>query len=1243
MKLLIALVSLAATSNLALLGGNTNEEKVPAAEAPSVSADSTSLNKLEDEDADGYLGYGYNMTTSDIISEPGSLRLSNPILDVNNSALRNAVKTFGSSQTIYESNEVHSAKEAAQSLGLLFNLGVNANISVVKANIGAQFDMTNDFSQVAKETYSYYNIYVKNRTVTLQMNDETLRSLLNPDFQSDLYKVSSESDAENLFSKYGTHMLRGYVLGGIFEMTNYFASDQTSYVRELGLGFSAQVGVAIGATQGGGGDFGFSANYASKDNNSHSINKYKCTTWGGQTFPGLTIDQAFSWYETLTQAGYVYQLWTDSINNGEHLVIVDLPDDSSLMPIWDLLPLTSQYNTQRTCLQSAYAKLCDKSYGSYLDANPDVFPTDLNDGNNPSASLPLIDSIGFDYSIPLANGEQLSSYVSAEINNSEPYEVERGSEIKIVIESSELTGKKLEYTANNENYVSELDQDNGYIKISDSATVNGKLIITISVDGMKLGTLKFKIRNGYSGGDGSSEHPYLIKDFDDLQKLSSNTGDWGNGIYFKMVSDIDCEGKVLSPIGNSTKPFSGTFDGNYYSIKNYKVDLTNAASTGNSVGLFGANAGAIKNLTVENDGPVMGNPSATYNMKCNGLSTLVNNIGGVVGENKNQAVISNVHVKNINIKVELPTSYKKDDSFKDYVYLGGVCGSNYGSVDNCSIDSSRLMIRGDFIKHVYCAGLIGLSDGQNIKSCSSTNNSIYARSGLETSGDQQRAEAGGLIGSLLSGSVSDVMVSDFNGEATSETASRIISLARGTAKNANLVSIAGGLIGYAKEGTTICRAAIYDMATVQSLYYVPNGGTPAKGVNTHFGLFVGHFDGAEDPGTNMAKYIKDPEGGAGNIFVDRTGDIPDFASVSTDDCGTIPGYNNISQFPQISESGEFKSDTWELVNGMPAIVSVRPSDNDADYIFSGMKTEFFVGDRFSLGNVSVSGITNSGDEFALSEFRVDYSAFRSDIPGIYIIKLYAYGIEYDYSVTVSQPEPISLEMTEEPTKNEYYEGEVFDTTGMVLEVVYENGYRKQLNPGEYSMSSTDLENGVNTVTFTYKEGDIELTYDYYIAGKTRIVESIKIISTPNNTTYTVGSTEINTDGLVIEVTYEDGGTEIVTGEDCELIFGTVASGNNTVMVAYKGYKTASFQIQGKYNVSQEKIDKFVQTVESIEDAETLAEKKELIDQAMTMLEEIGPYEADDYNEAVEKLNQQKEEYDSSVNQINDDFGSTFGF
>ncbi len=116
-------------------------------------------------------------------------------------------------------------------------------------------------------------------------------------------------------------------------------------------------------------------------------------------------------------------------------------------------------------------------------------------------------------------------------------------------------------------------------------------------------------------GLGTSLDPYLIYDVYGLQGMGGFLSS-----SFGLANDIDASstpnwnyGAGFTPIGNNSTPFTGTFNGNNYTISDLLINLP----TTNDVGLFGETSGAnIDNVGLFND-----NITGQWN------------VGGLVGSN----------------------------------------------------------------------------------------------------------------------------------------------------------------------------------------------------------------------------------------------------------------------------------------------------------------------------------------------------------------------------------------------------------------------------------------------------------------------------------------------------------------------------------------------------------------------------------------------------------------------------------
>ena len=117
------------------------------------------------------------------------------------------------------------------------------------------------------------------------------------------------------------------------------------------------------------------------------------------------------------------------------------------------------------------------------------------------------------------------------------------------------------------------------------------------------------IADGFGGGSGTEEDPYLIYTAEQLAYLAYyiNSGNKCAGVYFKLMSNIDLDNISWTPIGIGTTTtnwstsmsysFSGTFDGNGHTIYNLKINNPGSSF----VGLFGyLERATVCNLAIEN-------------------------------------------------------------------------------------------------------------------------------------------------------------------------------------------------------------------------------------------------------------------------------------------------------------------------------------------------------------------------------------------------------------------------------------------------------------------------------------------------------------------------------------------------------------------------------------------------------------------------------------------------------------------
>lgn len=115
-----------------------------------------------------------------------------------------------------------------------------------------------------------------------------------------------------------------------------------------------------------------------------------------------------------------------------------------------------------------------------------------------------------------------------------------------------------------------------------------------------------------------------------------------------------------------------------------------------------------------------------------------------------------------------------------------------------------------------------------------------------------------------------------------------------------------------------------------------------------------------------------------------------------------------------------------------------------------------------------------------------------------------------------------IEITKEPTKKIYIEGQDFDATGMVVKAKYTDGSAQEIK--DYLISNgTNLGLGQTTVTISYN-GKI-VTQNIKVEENT--IQSISIKNIPDKTIYWAGE-DFDAKGMVVEGIYKDETKQILT-------------------------------------------------------------------------------------------------------------------
>ena len=192
----------------------------------------------------------------------------------------------------------------------------------------------------------------------------------------------------------------------------------------------------------------------------------------------------------------------------------------------------------------------------------------------------------------------------------------------------------------------------------------------------------------FSGsGTGTANDPYLIYNEIQLAQVANFNGQ--EGVVFKLMKDLNVSTYISEnspsqgwlPIGTSSSPFKGTFNGNSHTVSGIFI---NRSST-NYVGFFGVIDGAtISDLKV----------NATY-IKGN------NYVGAIAGYSKNTFTISGCSA----VISQTPGITAKQ-------YVGGIVGRT--DIVSSSKNISNCNVQGSISATSYVGGIVGYGSDCNI-------------------------------------------------------------------------------------------------------------------------------------------------------------------------------------------------------------------------------------------------------------------------------------------------------------------------------------------------------------------------------------------------------------------------------------------------------------------------------------------------------------------------------------------------
>ncbi|MEE1066432.1 MAG: bacterial Ig-like domain-containing protein, partial [Acutalibacteraceae bacterium] len=222
------------------------------------------------------------------------------------------------------------------------------------------------------------------------------------------------------------------------------------------------------------------------------------------------------------------------------------------------------------------------------------------------------------------------------------------------------------------------------------------------------------------------------------------------------------------------------------------------------------------------------------------------------------------------------------------------------------------------------------------------------------------------------------------------------------------------------------------------------------------------------------------------------------------------------------------------------------------------KTTLYTGDEFDPTGLTLTVTYNNGTTAVVSE-GMTFNAVNTTYAGTKTVRVTYGGKTTTFRVTVVELAVESIEITKLPDTTEYFFGdEELDTTGIVVEAVYNNGEREVIDEGELYFEGFDASAPGEVEIVVYYE-DFEASFN--ITVKALDVTKLAIKTMPKKTSYFTGETADYT-GLTLTATYSNGVTTTVTEGYTVTGFDSTTVGTKTLTVEYEG-KTVTFDVTVK--------------------------------------------------------------------------------
>ncbi len=654
----------------------------------------------------------------------------------------------------------------------------------------------------------------------------------------------------------------------------------------------------------------------------------------------------------------------------------------------------------------------------------------------------------------------------------------------------------------------------------------------------------------FAGGYGSEKSPYLIATKEHLYNVRKYLD-----AHFKLICDIDYNGKTWSPIGKSTNSFLGVFDGNGHVIKNLCLEEDN-----DYIGLFGYSNGTIKNLginVIENESATYGGAIVAYNngqiISCYSTGDLIkdpyfdgsHSVGGIVGYNSGE-ILNCYNACNVSSSG----------------YVGGIAGYNNATITNCynvgRIRTPEYNTAGGItgnnyyggkISNCYNIGNVNIGDtsyaGWGIYGTNkgSTKNCYYSSEATESKMYYQSTFVGF--------DFETVWEIDVNGKYKAPTLQGVPMVGKSyvtdieITKPDKLIYLEGDAFDPAGMVITLHYD---DNRTVPATNFTVSGydATPGtKTITVEYNNVSASFEVVVEELTHIEITTKpdkliylegdkfNPAGMVVTAYSSSTnGLVLDY---------TVSGYDSTPGTKNIVVTYMNKTATFTVEVEKKSFVNFEITTKPN-------KLTYLEGDLFDPTGMVVTAYYNNETNAEVTDYTI--SGYDST-PGTKTITVEYNNLSKSFEVVVEAKSLTSIEITKTPTKTEYLEAkDELSVVGGQITLYYNNGTRQTIDMLSSMVSGFDNTIvGVQSLTVTYNEKTA--TFDIEIVKKTLI--SIELIDIDLKKTYIEGQPLDVTGGTIRRYYNNDTYSDIILSRSYVSGFDNTVIGSQRLTITYGGY------------------------------------------------------------------------------------------